>query len=356
MAATQRSTATRGFRERLQSGPILCAEGYLFELERRGYLQAGTFVPEVVLDHPDALAQVHREFVRAGSDVIEAFTYYGHREKLRLIGKEDQLEPLNRQALRLAHEVAAEFDDRPLVAGNLANTNIYRPDDPDAVATARAMFEEQVRWAAEGDADLIIGETFYVAGEAELALAAIRDAEIPAVITLALPAVGTLLDDVTAEDACAALEQGGADVVGLNCFRGPATTLPPLQRIVDRVTVPVAALPVPYRTTPEHPTFFDLPDPATTAPLPEGRTFPLALEPLLCNRFEVAAFARDAIDLGVGYLGLCCGAAPHLVRAMAEELGHTPPASHYSPDMSRHFAFGSDPSLASHVRDHAGQL
>ena len=63
-----------GLLERLARGPVLCAEGYLFELERRGYLQAGAYVPEVVLDHPEVVAQLHREFLRAGSDVVEAFT------------------------------------------------------------------------------------------------------------------------------------------------------------------------------------------------------------------------------------------------------------------------------------------
>jgi len=67
----------------LERGPVVCAEGYLFECERRGYLQAGAFVPEVVLDHPDVVEELHREFVHAGSDVVEAFTYYGHRQKLR---------------------------------------------------------------------------------------------------------------------------------------------------------------------------------------------------------------------------------------------------------------------------------
>src|SRR3974390_42785 len=89
-------------------GPGICAAGYLFEFERRGYLQAGAFVPEVVLEHPDLVKQLHREFVRAGSDVVEAFTYYGHREKLRLIGREKALEPMNRTALRIAKEVARE--------------------------------------------------------------------------------------------------------------------------------------------------------------------------------------------------------------------------------------------------------
>jgi len=61
-----------GLLDRLARGPVICAEGYLFECERRGYLQAGAFVPEVVLDHPEVVAELHREFVHAGSDVVEA--------------------------------------------------------------------------------------------------------------------------------------------------------------------------------------------------------------------------------------------------------------------------------------------
>ena len=75
--------------ERLAQGPVICAEGYVFEMERRGYVQAGAYVPEVVLDHPDAVTELHREFMYAGSDVIEAFTYYAHRDKLRIMGRED---------------------------------------------------------------------------------------------------------------------------------------------------------------------------------------------------------------------------------------------------------------------------
>src|SRR5947199_7244702 len=97
-----------GLVERLGAGPVICAEGYLFECERRGYLQAGAFVPEVVLEHPELVAQLHREFVHAGSDVVEAFTYYAHREKLRLIGRERDLEAINRGALAIAAGVADE--------------------------------------------------------------------------------------------------------------------------------------------------------------------------------------------------------------------------------------------------------
>src|SRR5215469_16117538 len=145
-----------GLLDRLAAGPLICAEGYLFELERRGYLQAGAYVPETVLDFPEQVENLHRDFLRAGSDVIEAFTYYAHREKLRLIGREHDLEPMNRTALAIAKKVAAEGD--ALVAGNICNTNVYKPRDPAVAAQVRAMYEEQIGWAAEAGVDFIIAE------------------------------------------------------------------------------------------------------------------------------------------------------------------------------------------------------
>ena len=85
-----------GIVERLKNGTVLGAEGYVFELERRGYIKAGPYVPEVVLDFPDAVRELHREFLRAGSDVMVALTYYAHREKLRHVGRQDDLEAMNR--------------------------------------------------------------------------------------------------------------------------------------------------------------------------------------------------------------------------------------------------------------------
>ena len=110
---------------RLDEGPVIFAEGYLFAMERRGYLSAGPFVPEVVLEHPDVVSQLHREFIRAGSDIVQAFTYYGHREKLRIIGKEHLLEQMQKNALKIAKDAANEFKDLDLmVCGDVANTNI----------------------------------------------------------------------------------------------------------------------------------------------------------------------------------------------------------------------------------------
>lgn len=331
-----------GLTERLASGPLVCAEGYLFELERRGYLQAGAFVPEVVLDHPEQVTSLHEQFVHAGSDVVEAFTYYAHREKLRVIGKEAQLEPMNRQALALAAEVASRHG--VLLAGNVCNTNAYDPADPSTAGQVRAMFEEQVGWAAEAGVDFVIAETLRYLGEAELALEAVRAADLPAVVTLVVDREVNTRDGVPLPEAAKRLAGAGADVVGLNCSRGPATMLSLLKPLVAAVDVPVAALPVPYRTTPEQPTFQSL----TDSGLPDGQAFPTALDPFTCHRYEISSFTAHAADAGVRYFGLCCGAAPHHVRAMAEVLGRTPPASRYSADMSKHVYLGDDPRLARH--------
>jgi betaine-homocysteine S-methyltransferase len=206
------------------------------------------------------------------------------------------------------------------------------------------MFEEQVGWAAEAGVDLVIAETFQYAAEALLALDVVVAAGLPAVVTLSVHHDGLTREGWTPEHACRLLADHGAAVVGLNCGRGPETMLSLLAPIVDAVDVPVAALPVPYRTTIREPTFQSLTDPDATVP-PDGRPFPVALDARTCTRHEVAGFAAAALDLGVRYLGLCCGAGPHHIRAMAEAMGRRPPASRYSADMTKHAYLGTDPSL-----------
>ena len=331
--------STGGLRDRLASGPVICAEGYLFELERRGFLQAGAFVPEVVLERPDMVRGLHREFVHAGSDVVEAFTYYAHREKLRVIGQEHLLEPLNRQALEIAREVARESGT--LFAGDICNSNVWS-EDPAARANVRAMFEEQVGWAADAGVDFVIGETFQWTSEALLACEVIREYGLDAVITISIHQDPWTRDGHTPAESCKMLADAGAIVVGINCTRGPQTILPLLGDIVEAVDVSVAALPVPYRTHTHEPTMQSLRDPQLSN---GNRPFPTGLDPFTCSRNDVAEFTREAHALGVDYLGLCCGAAPHHIRAMAEALGRTPPASRYSADMTKHAYYGSQPGL-----------
>ena len=131
--------------------------------------------------------------------------------------------------------------------------------------------------------------------------------------------------------------------------------LPLLERIRKTCKGHLAALPVPFRTSPQEPTFQSLTDPGCTC-LPGGRSFPTGLDPFLCTRYEIAEFARKAWDLGVRYQGVCCGAGPHHIRSMAEALGKTPPAGKYSPDMSKHYALGTDDRLKSHNIDFAKKL
>jgi betaine-homocysteine S-methyltransferase len=346
--------ADNTFSDRLAQGPIICGEGYLFELERRGYVQAGPFVPEAVLDHPDVVEQLHREFVRAGSDVVEAFTYYAHREKLRVIGREGSLEEMNRRALDIAAGVARSTGT--LLAGNICNTNAYEADDTATHDMVRGMYREQVDWAVDAGVDYVIAETLDWYGEAVLALEAIKESGLPAVVTLAGNRDAVLFDGVDVVEACRRLEAQGADVVGLNCSRGPATMLPLIREIRDQVSTTVAALPVPYRTTPEEPTFISLTDPDTTAPAPNGRPFPSALDPFTATRYECATFARECQAIGVDYIGLCCGAGPHHLRALAEAIGRRPEASRYSPDMSRHAFYGSDEAIPQSYRERGANM
>jgi betaine-homocysteine S-methyltransferase len=324
----------RTLQQRLAEGVVLGAEGYVFELERRGYVKAGPFVPEVILDEPDALRQLHREFLRAGSDVMVALTYYAHRDKLAAVGRADDLEAMNRQAVRIANEIAAEGG--ALVAGNICNTWAYDPKAPEASgAVVRAQYEQQLGWAVEEGVDFVIAETNDYLGEALIGLQVCQELGLPAMVTFASVQPSTTYDGYDYVEACRILADHGATIVGLNCSRGPQTMLPLLERIRAAVDVAVAAQPVPYRTSPVAPAFESL------ASADGLHAFPIALEPFQCTRFEMADFAVRARDIGIDYVGICCGAGPHHVRAMAEALGRATPASRYSPAIDLHPVLGA---------------
>jgi len=331
--------------ERLNEGPILCAEGYLFAMERRGYLSAGAFVPEVVLEHPEVVSQLHREFIRSGSDVVQAFTYYGHREKLRLIGKEKLLEPLQKNALQIAKDARDEFKDlNLLVCGDVANTNIYDPNNKKSHSECQKMYEEQVAWAKEARVDFIIAETINWTEEMKIALKAIKDEGLIAVTNFSIKKGDKTREGHTPGEACKIMEDLGADVVGLNCYRGPKMTMKLLPEIRKKVSCHVAALPVPYRTTEEQPGFLNQTDHECDC-IPGGNAFPVALDNLYCNRFEMAEFAKDCEKQKINFIGICCGAEPHHVREMAVALGRKPISYKYYPDMSRHWLHGKDKSF-----------
>ena len=346
----------KGLLERLKKDSVICAEGYLFEAERRGYLASGEFVPELALENPEALRNIHKDFQHAGSDIVQAFTYNGHREKMRVIGKEHLLEPLNRAALKIAKDVANDVasDQEPnLIAGNISNTNIWNPDDKKSQKQVLSIFNEMIGWAVDEGVDLIIGETFYYAGEAYAALEEIKKSDLPAVITISPMGENIMRDNVSVVDTCKELEQRGANVVGMNCFRGPTTMMPYLKEIRKAIKCHMAALPIPFRTTKDQPTFFNLDDNnKCTCPSPHGRTFPTALDPMYCNRYEIRQFATEAHALGINYLGVCCGAAPMHIREVADAIGKEVPASRYREKMANHFMYGTNERIPDHIKDY----
>ncbi len=314
-------------------------------MERRGYLSAGAFVPEVVLEHPEVVSQLHREFIRAGSDIVQAFTYYGHREKLRLIGKEELLEPLQKNALQIAKDAREEFKDLDLlVCGDVANTNIYDPNDKKSHSECQKMYEEQVAWAKEAGVDFIVAETINWTEEMKIALKAIKEVGLIAVTNFSIKKGDKTREGHTPGEACKMMEDLGADVVGLNCYRGPKMTMKLLPEIRKKVSCHVAALPVPYRTTEEQPGFLNQTDHGCDC-IPGGNAFPVALDNFYCNRFEMAEFAKDCEKQKINLIGICCGAEPHHVREMAVALGRKPISYKYYPDMSRHWLHGKDKSF-----------
>ena len=274
---------------------------------------------------------------------------------MRVIGKEELLEPLNRAALKIAKKVADNPEDggEPnLMAGNISNSNIWKEGDNDSQNEVHRMFSEMVDWAVDEGADILIGETFYYAKEAYTALDIIQKAGLPSVITIAPMGVNSMMDGVSVLDTMKELEQRGADVVGMNCFRGPETMMPYLREARKILKCHIGALPIPFRTSEEHPTFFNLPDDdSCTCPSPHGRTFPTALDPLYCNRYEIREFAKEASKLGINYLGVCCGATPMLIREVAEAAGLTVPASKYREKMENHFMYGTNERTAEHMKD-----
>jgi betaine-homocysteine S-methyltransferase len=301
---------TRGFMERLADGVVLGDGGYLLELEKRGYVRAGPFTPEVSITHPSALEELHREFLLAGAEVLQALTFYASDDKLATVGLEGKAEDINRSAVRIAREVAAEGD--ALVAGNLSLTWAYEPEDPGSGKHVRELFDRQLQVQMDEGIDLVISETYTWLGEAVIATEAAKATGLPVVTTMSFEKSPESYEGHSPADCARRLVDAGADVVGVNCLRPPEHTLPIVREMLEAVDVPVAAQPTAYRTTAEEPDFTALPE------------FPLGLDPLQLSRREMAEYAIAARDLGAGFIGSCCGSVATHVREMARALGKAP--------------------------------
>src|SRR5437660_6600281 len=147
-------TRTENILERIaRQGMVLGDGGYLIELERRGWVDSGSgrekvgtgkgsgqFTPEVAIEHPDGLRELHREFLNAGSQVLQALTFFGTREKLNRAGYGGQTEAINTAAVRIARE---EAGNRALVAGSVSRTQLFERECPAAANQVRDLLAEQ---------------------------------------------------------------------------------------------------------------------------------------------------------------------------------------------------------------------
>jgi betaine-homocysteine S-methyltransferase len=219
----------KGILERLSEGIVLGDGGYLLELERRGYVQAGPFVPETSLTRPEALAELHREFVRAGAEVIQTLTFYASEDKLATVGLEGKVDEMNRAATRIAREVAGEAGRDVLVAGNICVTWAYDPDDPASHRRVRETFDRQLAVMTEEGIDFVIAETFNWVGEAMIAAEAIKAAGLPAMVTMGADNDPRSFEGYTPGECVRRLADAGVEIVGVNCLRSPEHVYPVME-------------------------------------------------------------------------------------------------------------------------------
>jgi betaine-homocysteine S-methyltransferase len=294
--------------DKLKKGIVLGDGGYLLALENRGYVQAGPFTPEVTIEHPNALRALHEEFVHAGAEVLQVLAFYASENKLAQIGYANRLAEINRAAARIAREAAG---DSTLVAGDLCLTWKYQEGNPSSHDECRRLFDDQIAYQMEEGVDFWICETFLHVGEAKIALERGKKTGLPVMVTLAFEGPKTR-DGKTPGEAAKMLEAAGADIVGTNCWRDPARMLPVVEEMRKAVRVYVAAQPVAYRCTDEVPFFTG------------QKGFPDKLDPYKLTRYELGDFAKRARDLGVNYIGGCCGCEGSHIRQMARALGKVP--------------------------------
>lgn len=300
-----------------EHAPVLGDGGYLIELERRGYVDSGSgrekvgtgrgsgqFTPEVVVEQPDALRELHREFLRAGSRVLQALTFFATREKLTRAGYGKRTEEINVAAVRLAKEVAGE---RALVAGSVSRSQLFEREGPGAIGHVRELFEEQIRLLKDAGVDFLILETFFHLQEMRIALECARASGLDVLATMSFrPTLNASSDGYSPAQCAKVMAAEGAAAVGANCEQEPARIIPLVTAMGEAARLPIIVQPAAFRTTDATPCFTKMPE------------FPDELETIHVARGEFHEFGRIAAERGFGFVGGCCGCNAAYIRAMAE--------------------------------------
>jgi betaine-homocysteine S-methyltransferase len=301
----------------LKDGIVIGDGGYLIELERRGYVDSGSrrekvgtgkgsgqFTPEVAIENPDALRELHREFLGVGSHVLQALTFFGTREKLERAGYGAQTETINAAAVKIAKEVAG---DRALVAGSVSRTQLIEREGMGSLDKARDHIAEQIRVLKDAGVDFLILETFFHLAEMKVALQCASAGGLPAVATMSFrPLIAKCTDGFTPADCARTMADLGAVAVGANCEQEPSRMRTLLREMRSSTDVPIAAQPAAFRTTEDCHCFTRQP------------AFPDDLETIQISRREFFEFGKRAGDEGIRYVGGCCGCNAAYIRALAD--------------------------------------
>jgi len=307
--------------ERLQEGPVIGDGGQVFLMEKRGFLRAGPWTPEATCEFPEAVLNMHREFGHAGCDAHQVFSFYASEDKLSNRGNEAAAKHgvtrINEEGCRLANMAADEFGG--IVAGGICQTPSFLSGA--SKQKVQEEFHKQCRAFQKGGVDFLIAEYFEHITEMEWAIEAAKQYDMPVVATMCINKHGDL-HGTSAGECAKAMAGAGADLVGINCHFDPFVSLECMQEMktalehsghMKNPDFNLAVQPIAY-WTPECGTaegkqgFIDLPE------------FPFALEPRVLTRWEMQRFAREAWDMGIRFIGGCCGFEPYHIRALVEEL------------------------------------
>jgi methionine synthase / methylenetetrahydrofolate reductase(NADPH) len=297
------------FLERLRQGPLLCdgAMGTVLYARAPESIVHGRCFDELVLTDPGLVQEIHRDYIRAGAQIIETNTFGANAVKLAGYGLAEKARLINRRATELAREARDVAGQEVFVAGAVGPTgqlNIpqAQDDDPRLVALREA-FREQIEALVERGVDLLILETFANLTELrQAALAAREVGSVPLVAQVTFGEEGQMLSGTTPAAAALSLARLDVDVLGVNCSIGPAGTLDALDEMRDAL----------------HAAHED-----------ERRELYLSVQPnaglpaRVENRFlyystprYFADYAQRFAEAGARIIGGCCGTTPAHIEAM----------------------------------------
>ncbi|HLG14056.1 MAG TPA: bifunctional homocysteine S-methyltransferase/methylenetetrahydrofolate reductase [Blastocatellia bacterium] len=256
---------------------------------------------ELNLASADLVLAIHREYVKAGADVIETNTYGANRVKLAGYGLEDKVHQINIAGVRLAREAAG---DRSFIAGAIGPLGIrIEPYGPTSVDEAQDVFRDQAAALVEGGVDLFVLETFSDLSEIEQALAAVRSvSDLPVVAQMTIQNDGSTSYGTSPETFTRRLNELGTDVIGLNCSVGPHAMLDALETMHQITARKLSAQPnngLPRQV--------------------DGRMFYMASPDYL------AKYAKRLIQAGAKFVGGCCGTTPEHIKQIANAVAALSP-------------------------------